>query len=74
MARSIQSFPCGLAGGPEGLRPQHLNDMICMTEGGGNGDLQLFEVLTSFTNLVLEGKAFLSARHYFFSVLEKKGG
>ena len=26
IVRAIQSFPCGSAGGPDGLRPQHLKD------------------------------------------------
>ena len=28
VAKAILSFPCGSAGGPDGLRPQHLKDII----------------------------------------------
>lgn len=52
--RAIRSFPCGSAGGPDGLRPQHLKDMTSTSAEGG-GPL-LLEALTAFINLVLEGK------------------
>ena len=55
VARAIRSFPCASAGGPDGLRPQPLKDMIG-TDGEGGGP-QLLRALTSFTNLILEGKA-----------------
>ena len=46
---AIRSFPCGSAGGPDMLRPQHLKDLIqhvgltlgicaCTGDGGGDGD------------------------------------
>ena len=36
VSRAICSFPCGSAGGPDGLRPQHLKDMTSTSaEGGG---------------------------------------
>ena len=31
----IRTFPCGFAGGPDGLRPQHLIDMIDFSSGAG---------------------------------------
>ena len=76
VARAIRSFPCGSAGGPDGLRPQHLKDMIGSEEEGGGP--QLLRALTSFTNLMLEGKASPNACPYFFGAsliaLEKDGG
>ena len=35
VARAICSFPCGSAGGPDALRPQHLKDMISQLWGVG---------------------------------------
>ena len=76
VARAIRSFPCGSEGGPDGLRPQHLKDMIGSEEEGGGS--QLLRALTSFTNLILEGKASPNACPYFFGAsliaLEKKDG
>ena len=51
---AIKSFPCGSAGGPDGLRPQHLKDMVCSSAGGGVSCL--LRALTAFINLVLKGK------------------
>jgi len=34
IARAILSFPKGLAGGPDGLKPQHLKDMTGVGRGG----------------------------------------
>ena len=53
VARAVHSFPNGSAGGPDGLRPQHLNDLISVSaERGGR---ELLGALTNFTNLVLRG-------------------
>ena len=35
IAQAIKSFPNGSAGGPDGLRPQHLKDLIATGAGGG---------------------------------------
>ena len=35
VSQAIRSFPRGSAGGPDGLRPQHLVDMTSMSAGGG---------------------------------------
>ena len=76
VARAIQSFPCGSAGGPDGLRPQHLKDMI--GQSAGSGAPRLLRALTSFVNLVLEGSTAPSARPLFFGAslvaLNKPGG
>ena len=62
VSRAIRSFPCGSAGGPDGLHPQHLKDMTStLAEGGG-----LLEALTAFVNLVLEGKTPAPVCPFFF--------
>ena len=54
VANAIRSFPNGSAGGPDGLRPQHLKDMTGpSTEGGGH---TLLFAIAPFLTLVLEGK------------------
>ena len=51
--RAIRSFPRGSAGGPNGLRPQHLLDMTsASTERGG---VVLLSALASFTSHVANG-------------------
>ncbi|GAU96870.1 LOW QUALITY PROTEIN: hypothetical protein RvY_08244 [Ramazzottius varieornatus] len=35
---AVKSFPNGSAGGVDGLRPQHLKDMLSGAPNGGNGD------------------------------------
>ena len=76
IAHAISSFPNGSSGGPDGLRPQHLKDLISTSaERGGR---ELLRALTSFVNLVLDGKTPPSARPFFFGAtlipLGKKGG
>ena len=70
------SFPNGSAGGPCGLRPQHLKDLIGPSANIG-GQL-LLTALTSFTNLVLNGHTPASIHPSFFGAsllaLEKRGG
>ena len=48
----IHSFPAGSTGGPEGLKPGHLKQMIGASEAGR----RLLESLTKLVNLVLKGK------------------
>jgi hypothetical protein len=60
----IQSFPAGSAGGPDGLRPQHLKDLISCRSGVGAGIL--VESLTRFINLILSGEVLQVVRLYFF--------
>ena len=50
--KAIKSFPNGSAGGPDGLRPQHLKDMVGQT--GGSHDL--LTALANFLTLVLSGR------------------
>ena len=62
MPKAIQSFPKSSAGGPDGLRPQHLKDML--SERGSQDILLL--ALTSFVQLVLEGRIPATVRPFFF--------
>lgn len=72
--QAILSFPAGSSGGPDGLRPQHLRDMLQCTVTGS-------EFLTSacaFTNLILSGGCPAAVAPIFFGgkllALNKKGG
>jgi len=47
----VLSFPPGSAGGPDGLRPQHIRDMLFCREAGS----EFLSALTAFVNLVLAG-------------------
>ena len=61
--QAIRSFPRGSVGGPDGLRPQHLKDMISDN---------------SFVQLLLDGRTPTSVRPFFFganlTALQKKQG
>ena len=76
LAYIIRSFANGLAGGHDGLRPQHLKNMINSSAGGCTA--QLLSTLASFVNLVLAGKTPISVRPFFFGAslvaLKKKSG
>ena len=68
------SFPKSSAGGPDGLRPQHLKDMMSVDISC----LDLLPNLASFVQLVLEGKTPQSIQPFFFganlTAIQKKGG
>ena len=49
--KAIMSFPAGSSAGPDGLRPQHLKDLINCQERGP----ELLTALTGFVNMVLSG-------------------
>ena len=70
---AIRSFPPGSAGGPDGLRPQHLKDMTDRQVGG-----TVIESLTCFINLILSGKVPAWVRPFLFGAglfaFNKKGG
>ena len=76
VAKAILSFPNGSAGGPDGLSPQHLKDLISASAEKGGRDL--LWALTSFVNLVLSGKTPPPVRPTFFGAsliaLRKKDG
>ena len=73
---AIISFPAGSAGGPDGLRPQHLKDLIgpSAKEGGAI----LLRALTSLVTLILKGKTPSQLRPFFSGAslvaLRKKDG
>ena len=76
MSCAIQSFPNGSAGSPDGLRPQHLKDLL-NAPAGRDGE-ELLRALASCVNLTLEGKTLLSVQATFFGAsliaLRKKDG
>ena len=49
--RALRTFPAGSSGGPDGLTPQHLTDLLLGDEEG-----KLLNALTNLTNLMLAGK------------------
>ena len=54
IVRAIQLFNslnCGCAGGPDGLRPQHLKDMVSLS--AHSGGTTLVEALQSIISLIL---------------------
>ena len=50
---AIKAFLPGSAGGPDGLRPQHLKDLT--SESAGDAGHRLVTRLTEFTNMCLKG-------------------
>ena len=48
--RAVRSFPAGLAGGPDGVRPQHILEMVDCRETGP----ELHSVLTGFISCLLQ--------------------
>ena len=76
VTKAVRSFPNGSAGGPDGLRPQHLKDLISVSAERGGRDL--LSALTNFTNIVLSGETPQPVRSTFFGAtliaLQKKGG
>ena len=73
---AIRSFPCGSAGGPDGLRPQHLKDLT--SESAERGGRELTRALSSFIFHILEGNTPVIVQPFFFGAtliaLRKKGG
>jgi len=49
---AIMSFPAGSAGGPDGLHPQHMKQLISCRESG----LDILTDPTAFANTVLVGR------------------
>ncbi len=76
VVRSVQSFPAGSSGGPDGLCPQHLKDML--SASAENGGREFLRSLASFVNFVAKGNTPSWIRHCFFgaslSALKKKNG
>ena len=74
ITKAVRSFPAGSSGGPDGLRPQHLVDMVtCVVAGPA-----LVTALTSFVNLLLEGQCPPEVAQVLFGgrmfALQKKSG
>lgn len=72
--KAIKSFPCGSAGGPDGLKPQHLKDLI----NDLNASDALLALITDFVNLLLSGECPGDVRPILFggslTALSKKDG
>ena len=80
VVQAIRSFPCGSAGGPDKLRPQHLKDLLQHVQHMGDEDPEspLLSALADFCNLVLRGDTPEEVRPFLFGAslvaLRKKGG
>ena len=72
--KAILSFPTGSAGGPDGLRQQHVRDIMLCQESGA----EFLRTLTDFVNLVIAGRCPADVAPVFFSgrllALNKKTG
>jgi hypothetical protein len=72
--RAIRTFPAGSAGGPDGIRPQHVLDLVGCREAGGT----LLTSLTAFVNMLLEGRCHQTVAPFLFGgnliAIEKKNG
>src|SRR6218665_466487 len=71
---AIRSFPSGSAGGPDGLRPQHLLELVNHRETSS----ALLEEMTGFTNILLCGACPVEVRPILLGgnliALTKKSG
>jgi len=74
VAAATHSFPAGFSGGPDGIRPQHLRDLITNKETG----LPLVTALTALVNLLMNGNCPPSVTSVLFGgrpiALQKKSG
>ena len=68
VVQAIRSFPCGSAGGPDKLRPQHLKDLLQHAQHVRDEDPEnpLLSALADFCNLVLRGDTPEEVRSFFF--------
>ena len=60
--KAIMSFPNGSAGGPDGLRPRHLKDLLI----GAEDDHPLLQRITELMNLILDGSTPTAVRPILF--------
>jgi len=72
---AILSFPAGSSAGPDGLRPQHLKDLLV----GSTDDSPLLLAVTGLTNMLLRGDTPTSVRGTLFganllAIAKKTGG
>jgi hypothetical protein len=76
VAAAIRSFAPGSAGGPDGLRPQHLKDLT--SASAGDAGLRLLSAVTEFSNLCLRGRVPVEIQPVFCGAsllaLKKKDG
>ena len=74
MLKALRSFPAGSSEGPDGLRPQHIVDLVSCKTGGP----ALLSSLTGFVNLILDGGCPTNLRPILFGArliaIEKKSG
>jgi hypothetical protein len=74
VAAAIRSFPAGSSGGPDGIRPQHLRDLISNKETGQS----LVTALTGLMNILMKGQCPPSVTPVLFGgrlmALSKKSG
>jgi len=72
--RAVPSFPPGSAGRPDGLRPQHIRDMLMCQEAG----TEFLSTLIDLVNLVVAGHCPMDVAAVFFGgcllALSKKTG
>ena len=72
--KAIRTFPAGSSGGPDGIRPQHILDLVNCRETGQ----ELLTSITGFVNVLLEGKCNKDIMPILFGgqliALEKKSG
>jgi len=72
--QAVRSFPAGSAGGPDGVRRQHILEMVNCVEAGP----KLVSALTVFTNCLLHGEVHADVSPVLFGgnliALEKKSG
>ena len=61
---AIRSFPNGSAGGPDGLRPQHLKEMS--SSFLGLDATEFVDALSAVANLMLQGKVPLAICHVLY--------
>ena len=72
--KAIRSFPAGSSGGPDGLRPKHIIDLVCCKTVGH----ELLSALTCFINMLLDGRCHPDIMPVLFrgtlTALQKKAG
>ena len=71
---AVKSFPLGSAGGPDGLRPQHITDLVSCRDNGPS----LLTIITAFVNMLLKGQCATDVIPFLFganlTALTKKSG
>ena len=72
---AIRSFPAGSLGGPDGVRPQHIMDLVNCQDSGPS----LLTSLAAFVNLLLDGKCSPEVSPILFggqliALVKKSGG